>query len=66
MERSGLRIRDFELVLHEGILGASTQAEYNRWAMATRARSREFLPRQPGTCRTRSCARSFISWYAYY
>ena len=42
MERSGLRIRDFELVLHEGNLGASTQAEYDRLGNGDQGQIREF------------------------
>ena len=40
--RAGLRIRDFELVLGAGILGASTAAEYNRLGNGDRGLIREF------------------------
>ena len=39
LKRAGLRIRDFELVLHKGLLGASTAGEYSRLGNGDRARS---------------------------
>ena len=40
--RAGLRIRDFELVLGKGILGAPTAAQYNRMGNGDRGQIREF------------------------
>ena len=42
IERAGLRIRDFELVLRAGILGALTAAEYNRLGNGDQGQIREF------------------------
>jgi hypothetical protein len=65
MERFGLRIRDFELVLREGILGASTQAEYNRLGNGDQGQIREFylasLEHVAPELRTK-----FFKLYAYY
>ena len=41
LERSKLRIRDFEDVLSKGNLGASTAAEYNRLSNADQGQIRE-------------------------
>jgi hypothetical protein len=65
MERFGLRIRDFELVLREGILGASTQAEYNHLGDGDKGQIREFylgrLEHVAPELRTK-----FFKLYAYY
>jgi hypothetical protein len=42
IERAGLRIRDFELVLGKGILGAPTAGEYNRLGNGDQGLIREF------------------------
>jgi hypothetical protein len=42
MQRSGLRIRDFEQVLDKGILGASTATEYKRLDNGDQGQIREF------------------------
>ena len=42
IERAGLRIRDFELVLHAGILGAAAAAQYNRLGNGDQGQIREF------------------------
>jgi hypothetical protein len=41
LERSKLRIRDFETVLGRGDLGAATQAEYNRLGNSDQGQIRE-------------------------
>ncbi len=40
--RAGLRIRDFELVLGKGILGAPTASQYNRLGNGDQGLIREF------------------------
>ena len=40
--RAGLRIRDFELVLRKGLLGASTASEYERLGNGDQGQIREF------------------------
>jgi hypothetical protein len=42
MLRAGLRIRDFELVLRKGILGAPTASEYNHLGNGDQGLIREF------------------------
>ena len=42
LERSKLRIRDFETVLRKGALGATTAGEYNRLGNADQGQIREF------------------------
>jgi hypothetical protein len=42
MQRAGLRIRDFELVLGKGILGAPAAAQYNRLGNGDQGLIREF------------------------
>ena len=42
LERAGLRIRDFEDVLAQGLLGASTAAEYDRLGNGDQGQIREF------------------------
>ena len=42
MQRAGLRIRDFELVLGKGILGAPTASEYSRLGNGDQGQIREF------------------------
>jgi hypothetical protein len=41
LQRSGLRIRDFETVLAKGALGSTTAAEYNRLAPSDQGQIRE-------------------------
>ena len=65
LERSKLRIRDFEDVLSKGNLGASTAAEYNRLGNADQGQIREFylasLERVAPEIREK-----FFKLYAYY
>jgi hypothetical protein len=65
MQRAGLRIRDFELVLHAGMLGASAAAEYNRLCNGDQGQIREFylasLEQVAPELRTK-----FFKLYAYY
>ena len=65
MQRAGLRIRDFELVLRTGILGALTAAEYNRLGNGDQGQIREFylasLEKVAPELRTK-----FFKLYAYY
>ena len=65
MQRAGLRIRDFELVLHAGILGAAAAAQYNRLGNGDQGQIREFylasLEEVAPELRTK-----FFKLYAYY
>ena len=65
LERSKLRIRDFEDVLAKGNLGANTAAEYNRLGNADQGQIRELylasLERVSPELRER-----FFKLYAYY
>ena len=65
IERAGLRIRDFELVLRSGILGAGTEAEYGRLGNGDQGQIREFylasLEEVAPELRTK-----FFKLYAYY
>ena len=42
LSRAGLRVRDFENVLNQGLLGGDTIAEYNRLGNADQGQIREF------------------------
>ena len=63
--RAGLRVRDFELVLRKGLLGASTAAEYGRLGNGDQGQIREFylasLEKVAPDLRTK-----FLKLYAYY
>ena len=65
LERSKLRIRDFEAVLRKGALGATTAGEYNRLGNADQGQIREFylasLERVAPELRQK-----FFKLYAYY
>ena len=65
LERSKLRIRDFEDVLREGNLGAAAAAEYNRLGNADQGQIRELylasLERVAPELREK-----FFKLYAYY
>ena len=65
MQRAGLRIRDFELVLRKGILGAKVEAEYGRLGNGDQGLIREFylasLEKVAPELRTK-----FFKLYAYY
>ena len=65
MAQAGLRIRDFELVLRKGILGAPTASEYNRLGNGDQGLIREFylasLEKVAPELRTK-----FFKLYAYY
>jgi hypothetical protein len=65
LQSEGLRIRDFELVLRKGILGAPTAAEYGRLGNGDQGLIREFylatLETVAPELRTK-----FFRLYAYY
>jgi hypothetical protein len=65
LERSKLRIREFETVLRKGALGATTAGEYNRLGNADQGQIREFylasLERVAPELRQK-----FFKLYAYY
>ena len=65
MLRASLRIRDFEQVLHAGILGAAAAAQYNRLGNGDQGQIREFylasLEEVAPELRTK-----FFKLYAYY
>jgi hypothetical protein len=65
LERPGLRIRDFEVVLKAGKLGAETAAQYGRLSNGDQGQIREFylasLERVDLALRDR-----FFKLYAYY
>jgi hypothetical protein len=65
IEKSGLRIRDFEAVLKAAKLGADTTAEYNKLGNGDQGQIREFylasLEKVDGELRDR-----FFKLYAYY
>ena len=65
LERSKLRIRDFETVLRKGVLGATTAGEYNRLGNADQGQIRELylasLERVAPELREK-----FFKLYAYY
>jgi hypothetical protein len=42
LSRAGLRVRDFETVLKQGLLGASTAAQYNSLGNGDQGQIREF------------------------
>jgi hypothetical protein len=42
LSRAGLRVRDFEKVLKQGLLGAGTDAEYGRLSNGDQGQIREF------------------------
>ena len=65
IERAGLRIRDFELVLLKGLLGAPTASDYGRLGNGDQGQIREFylasLEKVEPELRTQ-----FYKLYAYY
>ena len=65
IKRAGLRIRDFELVLRKGLLGAPTIADYGRLGNGDQGQIREFylasLEKVAPELRTK-----FFKLYAYY
>ncbi len=65
VERAGLRIRDFELVLRKGILGAPAVVEYSGLGNGDQGQIREFylatLEKVPAELRAK-----FFKLYAYY
>jgi hypothetical protein len=65
VERAGLRIRDFELVLRKGLLGASVPNEYGSLGNGDQGQIREFylssLEKVTPELRTQ-----FFKLYAYY
>jgi hypothetical protein len=65
VERAGLRIRDFELVLRKGILGQPAVADYGHLVNGDQGQIREFylatLEKVPAELRVK-----FYKLYAYY
>ena len=65
VERAGLRIRDFEIVLRKGLLGAPIAGEYNRLGNGDQGQIREFylasLEQVTPELRTQ-----FFKLYSYY
>jgi hypothetical protein len=65
LQRSGLRIRDFETVLAKGALGSATAAEYNRLGPSDQGQIRELylatLEKVAPDLRA-----EFFNLYAYY
>ena len=65
LQRAGLRIRGFELVLHKGLLGVSAAGDYNRLGNSDQGQIREFylasLEKVAPTLRAK-----FSKLYAYY
>jgi hypothetical protein len=65
IQRAGLRIRDFELVLRKGLLGEPTANNYNRLGNGDQGQIREFylasLEKVAPELRTK-----FLKLYAYY
>jgi hypothetical protein len=65
LERAGLRIRDYELVLRKGLLGATIAGEYDRLGNGDQGQIREFylasLEKVAPELRTK-----FLKLYAYY
>ena len=65
IERAGLRVRDFELVLRKGILGAPVVADYDRLGNGDQGQIREFylasLEKVAPELRS-----EFFKLYAYY
>ena len=65
IKRAGLRIRDFELVLRKGLLGAAATGEYDRLGNSDQGQIREFylasLEKVAPELRTK-----FLKLYAYY
>ena len=65
VERAGLRIRDYELVLRKGLLGAATAGEYDRLGNGDQGQIREFylasLEKVAPELRSK-----FLKLYAYY
>jgi hypothetical protein len=65
LDRGGLRIRDFESVLGQGLLGVNTKSEYNRLDHGDQGQIREYylasLERVAPELRQK-----FFKLYAYY
>jgi hypothetical protein len=65
LSRAGLRVRDFESVLKQGLLGAATAGEYGRLGNGDQGQIREFylasLERVAPELREK-----FFKLYAYY
>jgi hypothetical protein len=65
IQRAGLRIRDFELVLRKGLLGATTAGDYDRLGNGDQGQIREFylasLEKVAPELRSK-----FLKLYAYY
>ena len=65
LSRAGLRVRDFEAVLKQGLLGTSTDAQYNRLGNGDQGQIRELylasLERVAPELREK-----FFKLYAYY
>ncbi len=65
MARAGLRVRDFELVLRKGLLGAATTSEYDRLGNGDQGQIREFYLASLEKVAPELRAK-FLKLYAYY
>ena len=65
MQRAGLRIRDFELVLRKGILGVGYRSEYNALGNGDQGQIREFYLASLEKVAPELRAK-FFKLYAYY
>ena len=65
LQRAGLRIRDFELVLRKGLLGESTANQYNRLGNGDQGQIREFYLASLETVAP-ELRTQFFKLYAYY
>jgi hypothetical protein len=65
VERAGLRIRDFELVLRKGLLGVNAASEYSSLANGDQGQIREFYLASLEKVAPELRAK-FLKLYAYY
>jgi hypothetical protein len=65
LQRAGLRIRDFELVLHKGLLGEPTANKYSRLGNGDQGQIREFYLASLEKVAPELRAK-FLKLYAYY
>ena len=65
VEHAGLRIRDFELVLRKGLLGAPATSEYSRLGNGDQGQIREFYLASLEKVAPELRAK-FLKLYAYY
>jgi hypothetical protein len=65
VQRAGLRIRDFEGILRQGLLGAAVAASYNQLGNADQGQIREFYLASVERVAPEMRAK-FLKLYAYY